>query len=478
MIRLIDSLKAHKVLHCRLLLLAGLLIGFAYSTNVMAQNTDELTDPEPLIEVAPGKRTDLQIQNRIEAIFKEIDTLSAVDVEVNNGVVILAGAVANDSQAQRALDLAIRLEGVVTVEDSIERTLALNSNLSPLIEQTQTTVSQWVKGLPLVLFAILMFLVVAYIGHRIAKLSLFWRRWAPNPFIAELFAQALRIAAIILGLVVALNIMGATALISTILGGAGLLGLAIGFAVRDSLENYISSIMLSLRQPFRANDHVSINDYEGKVMRLTSRATILMTLEGNHLRIPNSQVFKAVILNYSRNPERRFDFKLGIDAEDNPIAAIKTGLDAIRSLDFILLDSKPVAIIDTVGDSSIIIHFMAWVNQQQTDFYTARSLAISAAKNALEDDGFTLPEPIYRLRFDELPLQLPEQPAGEPQSQPDEKAARPMTAREATTRKPVRNSDEDEALDTRPDTHLERKVDEERAQEPENDLLDHSVPVE
>jgi hypothetical protein len=75
-------------------------------------------------------------------------------------------------------------------------------------------------------------------------------------------------------------------------------------------------VMLSVRQPFRPNDHVVIDGKEGRVIRLTSRATVLMTLDGNHLRIPNGAVFKAVILNYTRNAERRFDFKLGVDAED------------------------------------------------------------------------------------------------------------------------------------------------------------------
>src|SRR3546814_6970546 len=89
--------------------------------------------------------------------------------------------------------------------------------------------------------------------------------------------------------------------------------------------------MLSLRQPFRANDHVVIEGHEGRVVRLTSRATILMTLEGNHLRIPNSTVFKAVILNYTRNPERRFDFELGIDANDDPVDGMAVGLRAIRA---------------------------------------------------------------------------------------------------------------------------------------------------
>src|SRR3546814_7123269 len=112
--------------------------------------------------------------------------------------------------------------------------------------------------------------------------------------------------------------------------------ISIGFAIRDTVDNYVSSLMLSLRQPFRANDHVVIEGHEGRVVRLTSRATILMTLEGNHLRIPNSTVFNAVILNYTRNPARRFAFELGIEANDDPVAGMALGLRAPRALDFVL----------------------------------------------------------------------------------------------------------------------------------------------
>ena len=80
---------------------------------------------------------------------------------------------------------------------------------------------------------------------------------------------------------------------------------------------------------------VVIDDHEGKVIRLTSRSTILMTLDGNHLRIPNTIVFKAVILNYTRNPERRFEFDLGVDAADDPVAAMQLGLDRLKSMPFV-----------------------------------------------------------------------------------------------------------------------------------------------
>jgi small-conductance mechanosensitive channel len=252
----------------------------------------------------------------------------------------------------------------------------------------------------------------------------------------------------------------------TIIGGVGVLGIAIGFAVRDSLENYISSIMLSLRQPFRANEHVVIGDQEGKVVRLTSRATVLMTLDGNHLRIPNAMVFKAVILNYSRNPERRFEFDLGVDAEDDPIAAMTLGLDTLGTLPFVLKQPDASAFIQTVGDSNIVLRFQGWLNQTQTDFSKARGLAISATKDALETGGFTLPEPIYRLRFD--------------RSVGSEAVRRLQDAATTDRRKPTPApaTAGSEALDVTPDDHIEKKVDEERAETRETDLLDSGRPVE
>src|SRR5690606_23177807 len=103
----------------------------------------------------------------------------------------------------------------------------------------------------------------------------------PNVFLAELAAGAIRFVFVVTGLVVALDLLGAGALLGAVLGGAGVIGIALGFAMRDTIENYVASLMLSLRQPFRANDHVRIEQMEGRVVRLTSRATVLMTLDGN-----------------------------------------------------------------------------------------------------------------------------------------------------------------------------------------------------
>ena len=206
-------------------------------TTVLAQEPGELADPAPLIEAEREEPADTRIAERIRSIFDQIETLQGVDVVVREGVVILSGSVANDKQAQRALDLAVRLEGVVTVDDGIDRTLDVQSNIMPLIDQFQSNLYRYTRAIPLILVALALFLIIAYAGHMIAKWSSLWRRLAPNPFLEQLLAQAIRVIAVLIGLVTALNLVGATACMGTILGGAGVLGLAIGFAVRDTMEN-------------------------------------------------------------------------------------------------------------------------------------------------------------------------------------------------------------------------------------------------
>ncbi len=282
----------------------------------------------------------------------------------------------------------------------------------------------------------------------------------PNVFLAELIGTFIRFGFIIVGLVVGLEILGATALLGAVLGGAGVLGIALGFAVRDTVDNYVSSLMLSLRQPFRANDHVVIEGHEGRVVRLTSRATILMTMDGNHLRIPNSTVFKAVILNFTRNPERRFEFDLGIGASDDGVEGMAVGLEAVKQLGFVLATPKASAVIQNVGDSNIVLRFFGWLDQNHTDFLKGRSLALQAAKSALESAGFALPEPIYRLRFDEAaPLQFTQ--IGSPKAKPTPEPKRPAIVG-----------------DTAPEKDISRLVAEERSTTQGDDLLDNRNPIE
>ncbi|MFL0355418.1 mechanosensitive ion channel domain-containing protein [Erythrobacter sp. GH1-10] len=410
---------------------------------------------------------DAQIADRLSGIFGELPAFANVDVTVNEGVVTLEGTVKDPEAIDRAAAIADRVTGVVTVENNIERDLTVDSNLS-ILGEVSGLLDSFVKALPLLAVSALVAILIGTAGYALAGLRFIWDRVAPNAFLGELIRSAIRFAFVVGGLVVALDMLGAGALLGAVLGGAGVIGIALGFAMRDTIENYVASIMLSLRQPFRPNDHVLINDLEGRVIRLTSRATILMTLEGNHLRVPNAQVFKAVILNYTRNPQRRFEFELGVDADDDPRAAMALGRDTIASLPFVLDDPEPAARIQDVGDSNIVILFLGWVDQREADWYKSRSLAIAAVKDALEEAGFALPEPIYRLRFDGRTDPLPiGRSASITESAPDTKPS-------------SRPAPDESHADVKPESEISEMVEQERRTDGEQakDLLDPSRPVE
>lgn len=412
-----------------------------------------------------------EIGERIRAIFSEIDALREVQVRVSAGVVTLQGTVPSAVDVARADAIAARVHGVVTVQNRLERNLDLDTNLTPALGQFGDHLRGLARALPLLGVALGIAVVIGMLGYWLASIKRLWRWLAPNPFLAELAATFVRFAAIVLGLIAALELLGATALLGGVLGGAGVIGIALGFAVRDTVDNYVSSLMLSLRQPFRANDHVVIEGHEGRVIRLTSRATILMTLDGNHVRIPNAIVFKSVILNYTRNAQRRFTFDLGVDADHNPLEGMGIGLAAVNALDFVLDSPAATAIIWEVGDSNIVLRFYGWIDQNATDFMKGRSLAIETAKAALEGAGFALPEPIYRLRFDPgAPLVLPQTPQMPRPRVPESKAGEAAAAAATATASATAN--------TGPDNHVAHLVDEERSVSSQDDLLDNARPIE
>jgi len=173
-----------------------------------------------------------------------------------------------------------------------------------------------------------------------------------------------------------------------------------------------------------------------------------------------------VILNYTRNPQRRFQFDLGVDANDDPLEAMALGLATVNDQPFVLADPEASAVIQEVGDSNIVLRFFGWIDQRQTDFLKGRSLCIQAVKAALEDGGFSLPEPIYRLRFD---------PGAMPAGLTSPAAAAPAPA--APVRRPSA-ADTREARDTAPAPAVEELVRQERAGTRSGDLLDDRRPIE
>ncbi|WP_454061496.1 BON domain-containing protein [Candidatus Nitrospira salsa] len=387
----------------------GLLIissQFIYSQEPADQNVTPSEavpqDPSPEISVGPGKVEDELIKARLIDVYQNIPALANVDVSVNAGVIQLSGETLSKDAHQQALELAKRTEGVVSVTDNIAQKRDIQNRLSVVQEKLFIQLNELVSMIPLLIIAICVFLLFWFLASFISNWSTFYKKVTPNVFLQSLVRQTVRGAILFIGFIVMLEILDATALLGTIVGVAGIMGLAVGFALRDTVENYIASLLLSLRQPFRPLDHVVLEGYEGLIMKLTSRETILMTLDGNHVRIPNATVYKGILLNYSRNPKRRFTFEVGIDTAVDIEAARQLAIKTLRQTPGVIADPPIRCFVEKLGDSNVVLKILAWTTQDQFDFLKVKSEAIRNVKEAFDLANYEMPEPIYRLKVQGL----------------------------------------------------------------------------
>ncbi|OAN77045.1 mechanosensitive ion channel protein MscS [Sulfitobacter sp. EhC04] len=423
----------------------------------LAQTSDQ---PTGTIAIQDDAASDAAIANRIRDILRELDGYEDISVTVSSGIVTLRGTTLDMTSATRLSELVGRVEGVVAIENEVFETTDVARRLNPAVERFKSRGYQFVAFLPLAMIALAVFFAVVLFGFFIARRKQPWDRMSPNAFIADIYRQIVRLFFIISGLVIALDIVGATALLSGILGAAGIVGLAIGFAVRDTVENFIASIMLSIRQPFRPNDTVEIEGDTGKVIRLTSRATILLSFDGNHIRIPNATVFKSRIVNFSRNAERRFTFALSVASDADLDQARHMAEDTLNALPFVL-DSPEVSVwIESVDDFWITLNMAAWINQNDTSIVLARSEAIRLTLAAFDAAGISAPLPSYRI--ENLPgTATPAQDRRADAPQQETAAPAPVQDVEATAEK-----------------ELEKIVDQERAELSRRDLLNVNATEE
>ena len=418
--------------------------------------------PAPQVDTVGGAATDRAIEKRLRGIFGELDGLGEIRIAVRSGVVELSGETLSADLHARAVRLAGQVQGVVEVEDHIEEVRDVQRRIAPVVARLVARGWQLVAWLPLLAVAALIVAAFWIVGWVVGRWDAPFRRLARNAFLAELLQQVARGAVVLAGVIIALDVLDATALIGTVLGAAGVLGLALGFALRDTVENYIASLLLSLRQPFGHDDLVLIDGWEGRVLRLTSRATVLMTLDGNHVRIPNSIVYKQVIVNYTRNPGRRFQFDVGVGTEQDLAAVQRLGAETLARMDGVLDDPPPVTTVETLGDSSVLIRLAGWVDQRQADFLKVRSEAIRLVKQAFDAADVTMPEPIYVVRMSGTAPGVSPAPVGK--------------ATEAAPRHSPRGPDV--AIGIAPRDDLESQISGERRGHAADDLLTPNAPKE
>jgi small conductance mechanosensitive channel len=335
---------------------------------------------------------DARIYIQTRTYVQGLEGAEQIAVTVREGAVTITGTIADPDHDDLLQSLVGQILGVQTVETRLDLTTDVVQRLTPVARRLQRQTEWLVAALPLLAVALAAWGGISWLGYLIAARRWPWDRIAPNAFIAELLRMVIRLGAVLAGAVVALDILGARALLGTLLGAAGILGLAVGFAVRDVVENFIASVLLSLRSPFRPNDLIEVAGDTGRVVRLTARATILISPDGNQIRIPNATVFKARVINFSRQPERRFSTRLPVSPGADLAQAVATAQAALAAAPFVLERPAPsVWLAEIGGDGTATLEAAGWIDNRVTGFASARGEALRRMLAALCAAGISMP---------------------------------------------------------------------------------------
>jgi len=211
----------------------------------------------------------------------------------------------------------------------------------------------------------------------------------------------------LVGLYLVLRIAGLTQLALTVVGGTGLIGLVLGIAFRDITENFLASLFLSFQQPFRDGDLVEVANVTGYVQRLTSRATVLITPDGNQVQVPNSSVFKGTIRNFTSNPNRREDFIVGIGYDESITSAQEVALKVLADHPAVLDEPEPLVLVENLGSSTVNLRVYFWLDGGRHSWLKVKSSVIRHIKRAFQDAGISLPDEAREVTFpDGVPVRM------------------------------------------------------------------------
>ncbi len=299
---------------------------------------------------------------------------------------------------ERANQLNQALERQVLVVDVGQR---VYGTIQSLLRDTIASLPALMGAFIIIIFT----WVVAKIARRV---SLIWAKQTEGDSNTELLISRLGYGGVwFIGIIISLGVLGLD--FGTLLATLGLTSVAIGFSLKDVLSNYISGVILLAARPFRINDQVVIDKYEGTVTQIQLRATTMNTYDGRTVYIPNQEVFQASITNNTASPKRRTSVVVGIDYDADITEAKLVILNSLKQVNKIEKYPEPVILVQELGASTVNLETLFWVNSQRAGFLETTSEAAQAIKEALESADIEMPTDIYTIAFRNSPQDASEQ---------------------------------------------------------------------
>jgi len=253
-------------------------------------------------------------------------------------------------------------------------------------------------NLVLALIVFLIFFIVAGAIRRLVRRLTRHRRYARN--LGLILGRLAQWVTILVGLFVALSIVIPTFRAGDLVQLLGISGVAIGFAFRDILQNFLAGILILLTEPFQLNDQIVFKEFEGTVEDIQTRATTIRTYDGRRIVIPNAELFTNSVTVNTAFDKRRLEYDVGIGYGDDVEQAKQLILEAVRETSGVLTDPAPDVLVVDLAESTVNIRARWWIHPpRRADYLDLLDAVLTSIKNKLTANGIDLPFPTQQILF-------------------------------------------------------------------------------
>lgn len=293
--------------------------------------------------------------------------------------------------------LILLITAVVTDELRSE----MNIQLSAAWKQLQSMINDFLALLPNMVIALIVFFTFFFVGRAVKRIVRHLtrnRRQARN--LGLVLGRLAQGAIVLVGLFVALSIVIPSIKANDLVQLLGISGVAIGFAFRDILQNFLAGILILLTEPFQINDQIVFKNFEGTVENIETRATTIRTYDGRRIVIPNSELFTNSVTVNTAFENRRLQYDIGIGYGDDIEQARQLILEAMYEIQDVLREPAPDAIVVDLAESTINIRARWWIQPpRRSDALELQDKVLTGIKNKLTANGIDLPFPTQQILF-------------------------------------------------------------------------------
>ncbi|MCB9092057.1 MAG: mechanosensitive ion channel family protein [Halobacteriovoraceae bacterium] len=265
-----------------------------------------------------------------------------------------------------------------------------------LIKKLDRWLEASIKMLPNIILAVIIF-IIFYASAKTIKSTLekILNRFSENRAVNRLIGTGVYLLLSGIGLFISLGILQLDKAVTSLLAGAGVIGLALGFAFQEIASNFISGILIAFTKPYKLGDIVEVGEYVGEVQHITLRTTSIETYQGLEVLVPNKEMFTKTMVNYSSTPKRRIDLNVGVSYSSDLPFVEKVTKEALEEISG-RIPSMPIDVFfKEFSDSSINFTAQIWVRYPgHRAYYQSVHECIISIKKHFDENGINIPFPI------------------------------------------------------------------------------------